>query len=81
MPSPRLNVERRDPWARTWVAGRLHLQRWRDRFEKVLPAPPGSPLFRDGFEGDSTPYLDAIELLDLIVPPRCLGLAKEEAPS
>jgi hypothetical protein len=53
-------------------ATRVHLQRWRERFGKMLPSPPGSPLFQDGFEGDSTPYLDAIELLDLVVPPGCI---------
>lgn len=58
-------------------ATRVHLQRWRERFKKNLPAPSASLLARDGFVEDRTPYLDALELLDLIVPPRCLLLQGE----
>jgi len=61
---------------------KIHLQRWRDRFglqrgqQKLkdkgiwLPEPAHFPL-DDGFAHNKTPYLDAIELMDRVLPLRC----------
>ncbi|MDG4594589.1 MAG: hypothetical protein P9F75_02670 [Candidatus Contendobacter sp.] len=62
---------------------RVHLDRWRDRFglsraeerdSKVgglwLPEPKNLPI-SDGFPHNETPYLDAIELMDRMLPLRC----------
>ncbi|MDS4060278.1 MAG: hypothetical protein RKP73_17165 [Candidatus Contendobacter sp.] len=62
---------------------RVHFDRWRDRFglsraderdSKVdglwLPEPKNLPM-QDGFPNNETPYLDAIELMDRILPLRC----------
>lgn len=62
---------------------KVHLDRWRDRFgltraekwdSKVdglwLPEPKNLPML-DGFPNNETPYLDAIELMDRILPLRC----------
>lgn len=46
---------------------RDHLRRLRDRHGLCLP-PEGSNLAATGFATDETPYLDAIELLDRIIP-------------
>lgn len=73
-------------------ATKIHLDRWRDRFglsraEKRdgnadglwLPEPKNLPML-DGFPNNETPYLDAIELMDRILPLRCYATnSKEES--
>jgi hypothetical protein len=49
---------------------RRRLSEWKARFDYTLPATSGT-LETDGFVGDLTPYLDALELMDL------LAVAKE----
>jgi hypothetical protein len=65
---------------------KVHLDRWRDRFglsraeereereenghRPWLPEPRGIPM-PDGFPNGETPYLDAIELMDRILPLAC----------
>lgn len=62
---------------------KIHLDRWRDRFGLSraeewddnadglwLPEPKNLPI-RDGFLNNETPYLDAIELMDRILPLSC----------
>jgi hypothetical protein len=70
---------------------KIHLQRWRDRFglqrgeQKQeskgiwLPEPAHSPL-QDGFANNETPYLDAIELMDRVLPLRCYGDVEQVVP-
>lgn len=44
---------------------REQLQRWKDKFQLKLPEPVGVNSV-DGFFGDHTPYLDALEVLDRV---------------
>lgn len=71
---------------------RIHLDRWRDRFGLSraeewddsadglwLPEPKNLAI-SDGFPNNETPYLDAIELMDRILPLRCYtNNGKEES--
>ena len=72
---------------------RVHLDRWRDRFglsraEKYdpdakvlcLPEPKGFSL-QDAFPHNETPYLDAIELMDRMLPLRCYATNGKEEPA
>lgn len=73
-------------------ATKIHLDRWRDRFGLSraeqrddsrglwLPEPKSLPL-RDGFPNNETPYLDAIELMDRILPSDCYRSVKPAAPA
>lgn len=54
---------------------REHLERWRERFGKRLPEPPGG-LISGGFAASDTPYLDALELIDRILPMKCYETVK-----
>jgi hypothetical protein len=46
-------------------------RQWQDRFgpERALPVPKGASLSVSGFTNGETPYLDAVELLDMLVHP------------
>jgi hypothetical protein len=57
-------------------ATREHLQRWRDRFARTLPEPRGFA-FDGGFAHDETPYLDALDLMDRILPLACFAAGNE----
>ncbi|MBK8184408.1 MAG: hypothetical protein IPK63_16655 [Candidatus Competibacteraceae bacterium] len=72
---------------------KIHLDRWRDRFglsraeergSKMdglwLPEPKHLPM-SDGFPNNETPYLDAIELMDRILPLRCYAINGKEEPA
>ncbi|MBK8252398.1 MAG: hypothetical protein IPK82_06980 [Polyangiaceae bacterium] len=54
---------------------RSTLIRWKDRFNKTLPVGDISALQMTGFCGSETPYLDAIELLDMVTFPLDRGNA------
>lgn len=56
---------------------RAALETWRHVGLPQLPVPPGVISVPSGFIGDRTPYLDAIELMDLIVS---WHLLSKEAP-
>jgi hypothetical protein len=56
-------------------ATRRHLDRWRDRFGRVLPSPEGENLTVDGFMNGETPFLDAIERMGLVT--HCPGGIRE----
>jgi hypothetical protein len=49
-------------------AGRRALSRLIDRHGYRLPTPPHHQLDVSGFEAGETPYLDALEILDLVAP-------------
>jgi hypothetical protein len=51
-------------------AGRRALSRLIDRHDYRLPTPPHHQLGVSGFEAGETPYLDALEILDLVPPER-----------
>jgi len=69
----------------------IHLRRWRDRFglqraatgwdkqSLWLPEPQRLPM-QDGFAHGETPYLDAIELMDRVLPLRCYGDTEQTIP-
>ncbi|HCK82275.1 MAG TPA: hypothetical protein PK880_10640 [Candidatus Competibacter sp.] len=72
---------------------KIHLDRWRDRFglsraeewdRKAdglwLPEPKNLPM-SDGFPNNETPYLDAIELMDRMLPLRCYSTSSEAEPA
>ncbi|MBL8252681.1 MAG: hypothetical protein JNJ76_03675, partial [Candidatus Competibacter sp.] len=74
-------------------ATKIYLDRWRDRFglsraerydldAKVLclPEPKGFSL-PDAFPNNETPYLDAIELMDRMLPLRCYVKNGKEVPA
>ena len=49
-------------------AKQVHPNKWQD-----FPEPPGKPTI-DGYFNNNTPYLDALELMDRIVPGLNLGI-------